>query len=91
MGIWIMWCVTGRGRIRINTGAIPHGLRELNPCTGIIKRYRALGGEIITVGSDAHAPQRIAEGFDRAADILRACGCQYYTVFSSRRPRQIKL
>ncbi len=81
---------SGKG-IEINTGAIPHGLRELNPCTDIIRRYRELGGEIITVGSDAHAPQRIAEGFDRAADILRACGYQYYTVFSSRHPRQVKL
>ncbi len=87
----LRWLAENGKGIEINTGAIPHGLRELNPCTGIIKRYRALGGEIITVGSDAHAPQRIAEGFDRAADILRACGCQYYTVFSSRRPRQIKL
>lgn len=87
----LRWLAENGKGIEINTGAIPHGLRELNPCTGIIKRYRALGGEIITVGSDAHAPQRIAEGFDRAADILRACSCQYYTVFSSRRPRQIKL
>lgn len=80
----------GKG-IEINTGAIPYGLRELNPCTDIIKRYHALGGEVITIGSDAHAPQRIAEGFDRAADILRNCGYKYYTVFSNRRPRQIKL
>lgn len=81
---------SGKG-IEINTGAVRYGLRELNPCTGIIKRYHELGGEIITIGSDAHAPQRIAEGFDRAADILRVCGYRYYTVFLNRRPRRIKL
>lgn len=80
----------GKG-IEINTGGISYGLRELNPCTDIIKRYLELGGEIITVGSDAHAPDRIACGFDRAADILKSCGCSYYTVFEKRRPKQIRL
>ena len=72
--------------LEINTGAINYGLRDLNPCTEILKRYRELGGEIITVGSDAHAPSSIAKGFDRAAEILTACGFQYYTTFEKRIP-----
>lgn len=80
----------GKG-IEVNTGAMPHKLKELNPCTDIIKRFRELGGEWITVGSDAHAPGRIGEGFSKAEDILKACGFKYYTVFADRRPEQIKL
>lgn len=80
----------GKG-IEVNTGAIPHGLRELNPCTDILKRYHELGGEVITAGSDAHGPERIAEGFHRAAEILRDCGFRYYTVFKNRRPEFIRL
>jgi len=72
--------------IEINTGAINYGLRDLNPCIGILKRYRALGGEIITVGSDAHRPDALAKGFERAAEILTACGFRYYTVFENRMP-----
>ncbi len=80
----------GKG-LEINTGGIGYGLRELNPCTDIIRRYRELGGEIVTAGSDAHAPGRIAEGFDRAAEILKSCGFKYYTVFSKRIPEHIRL
>ncbi len=80
----------GKG-VEINTGAVPHGLREMNPCTDVIRRFRELGGEVITVGSDAHAPGRIAEGFGRAEEILKSCGYKYYTVFSGRRPSYIKL
>ena len=80
----------GKG-IEVNTGAVPHGLRELNPCTDIIRRFREMGGEVITVGSDAHSPGRIAEGFGRAEEILKSCGYKYYTVFSRRRPEFIKL
>ncbi len=80
----------GKG-IEINTGGAKHGLRELNPCTDIIKRYRKLGGEIITVGSDAHAPAQIAGSFSRAAAILKECGFGYYNTFQNRKPSFHKL
>ncbi len=72
--------------IEINTGAINYHLKDLNPCTDLIKRYRSLGGEIITAGSDAHAPSAIAKGFDRAADVLTECGFKYYATFEKRTP-----
>lgn len=72
--------------IEINTGAISYGLKELNPCTDILKRYQSLGGEIITAGSDAHKPEDIARGFEKAADILKSCGFRYYTTFEKRSP-----
>lgn len=72
--------------IEINTGAINYGLRDLNPCTEILKRYKQLGGEIITIGSDAHKPDALAKGFQRAAEILTECGFRYYTVFEKRMP-----
>lgn len=72
--------------IEINTGAISYQLKDLNPCTGIIRRYRELGGEIITIGSDAHDPGNIARGFDRAASLLTECGFKYYATFENRMP-----
>lgn len=80
----------GKG-IEINTGAIGYGLRELNPCTDIIRRYRELGGETVTVGSDAHTPERIAHGFGRAEEVLRSCGFRHYAIFSKRKPEYIRL
>lgn len=72
--------------IELNTGAIGYSLRELNPCTDILRRYRQLGGEIITIGSDAHSPEVLARGFDRAGQLLASCGFKYYTVFENRMP-----
>lgn len=77
--------------IEINTSALAKGMREPNPCIGILKQYRKLGGEIITVGSDAHVPAQIAYAFDRAADILKDCGFRYYTTFEKRSPSFHKL
>lgn len=73
----------GKG-IEINTNGPNRGLRDANPCTEIIRRYKELGGEIITIGSDAHAPQGIASHFDKAAAILSECGFRYYSTFEKR-------
>lgn len=77
--------------IEVNTGGVSYGLKELNPCTGVLKRYRELGGEIIAIGSDAHSPDRILKDFDRAADILKTCGYKYYTIFAKRMPEFVRL
>ncbi len=77
--------------LECNTGGYKRGLGQPNPCVDILKRYRELGGEILTIGSDAHAPVYIAHAFDRASDLLKACGYRYYTVFQERRPRFIRL
>ena len=72
--------------LEINTGGIKRGLKELHPLTAILKRYRKMGGEIITIGSDAHTPEGIANGFNRAAEVLSECGFKYYTIFENRLP-----
>lgn len=80
----------GKG-IELNTGGFRSGLNQPNPCVEILKRYRTLGGEIITVGSDAHEPKDIAADFDRACALLKECGFGYYCVFQKRLPEYLKL
>ncbi len=77
--------------IELNTGGLRNGTRDVHPCLEVLKRYRELGGEIVTVGSDAHSPQDIAADFDRAAEALKAAGFRYYTVFEKRTPEFKKL
>lgn len=80
----------GKG-IELNTGGLRGGLGDFNPCTDILKRYRELGGEIITVGSDSHNCTHIGTHFERACETLKACGFKYYTVFEKRSPEFRKL
>lgn len=80
----------GKG-IEINTGGLKRGMRDLHPCKDIIRRYKSLGGEIITVGSDAHIPKNIASDFKQAESVLVDCGFKYYTIFEKRIPMFKKL
>lgn len=80
----------GKG-IELNTGGFRHGLGHPNPTEDILSRYRALGGEIITLGSDAHSPEYVGSEFGRIPALLRAAGFTHYTVFEHRRPRFLPL
>ena len=70
--------------LEINTAGLSKGLSQCNPCTGIVRRYRQMGGRKITVGADAHAPAGIAAGFDTAAAILTEAGFDTYYTFEGR-------
>lgn len=74
--------------LEINTAGLRYGLRETNPCLDIVKRYHELGGELITIGSDAHKPEDVGYALDKAGDLLETCGFNAYTTFSHRKPEQ---
>ena len=79
----------GRG-IELNCSGIRDGCGPF-PSPEILRLYRSLGGEIITVGSDAHRPADAAKCVDTGLDILKDCGFRYITVFTKRRPEFIPI
>ena len=80
----------GKG-IEVNTAGFKYGLGHPNPTEDILSRYHELGGEILTVGADAHKPEHIAYDFDRIPSILKAAGFKYYTVFKNRQPEFVRI
>ena len=59
----------GKG-MEINTSGVDR-VGKFLPDIDFIKRFRELGGEIITVGSDAHNTQRVGQYIDGALAIAR--------------------
>lgn len=80
----------GKG-IEINTSGFRYGLGYAHPKMEILKRYKELGGEIITLGSDAHSPQFIASHFEDAYQLLKASGFSAFTIFENQKPKWIDL
>lgn len=77
--------------IEINTSGFRYGLGYAHPKLEILKRYKQLGGEIITIGSDAHTPNDITSHFKEAYELLQAAGFQAITVFRNQKPHWIDL
>lgn len=80
----------GKG-IELNTAGLKYGLGFAHPHPDVLRRYKELGGEIITVGSDGHIPQHIAYDFDKVKEILASCGFEYYTRFRNREPEFLRI
>ena len=72
--------------LEVNSAGLKYGLPFAHPHPDVLKRYRELGGEIITIGADAHKPEHIAYDFAKAEEILKSCGFKFYTEFFEQKP-----
>lgn len=76
----------GKG-IEINTSPLykEKGMSEPCPSLEILRWYREMGGEILTLGSDAHTPDKVGAHFAAACEIARAAGFRKLALFEKRR------
>jgi histidinol-phosphatase (PHP family) len=65
----------------INTSTLRRGLDESMPGPWVISRYAALGGTMVSVGSDAHVSEDIGAGFDVAREMADRAGLKGWAVF----------
>lgn len=59
--------------------------------TGVLKRYRELGGEIVSFGSDSHDAHRIGHAIMEHALLLKSLGFRWSAHYESRRLVQLPL
>jgi histidinol-phosphatase (PHP family) len=81
---------TGRG-LEINTSGFRYKLQSTLPDLDLLKRYRELGGEILTIGSDAHTPHHLAYYFSAAYQVVKKAGFDYITRFPHGKPEFVKI
>ena len=70
--------------IEINTSGIRYKCYAPHPNIEILKRYKELGGSIITIGSDAHKWDDLSSDFGKVFEILQYLGFDEYAVFHKR-------
>ncbi len=75
----------GKG-IELNTSGLRSDLHSSIPGLDILKKYFELGGEIVTIGSDAHNTAHVGYSFKEAAEYLKEIGFKYVTHFEGRKP-----
>ena len=75
----------GKG-LEMNMAGMKYGLGFPNPHPDVIRRYKELGGEIVTIGADAHRSEHVAFDYEQAREILTGCGFSYYAEFKGRKP-----
>jgi histidinol-phosphatase (PHP family) len=66
--------------LEVNSSGLRHRTGETYPGPWVVTRFRELGGQRVTVGSDAHLPQSFAFGLEEACEIVAAAGFDRLTL-----------
>ena len=77
--------------LEINTSGLRQKLGTTMPEETVVRHFKQLGGEFVTVGSDAHYAKDIGAGIDVAIEIAQRSGFDCVTLFQNRMPVQIPI
>ncbi|HHY51646.1 MAG TPA: histidinol-phosphatase HisJ family protein [Clostridiales bacterium] len=77
--------------LEVNTSGLRSPLGEMLPSLWILRRFRELGGEYITIGSDAHVIDHVGYGIPEAMDLLRHIGFEYFAFYRARQPIMLRI
>lgn len=77
--------------IEINTSGLRQKYGKTFPTFEYVKLYKEIGGEILTLGSDAHRSEDIGKGIAEGVEIAGSAGFEYIAYFKNKKPQFIKL
>lgn len=77
--------------LEVNSSGLRQGAGMTFPDRDLLRLYRECGGEIITVGSDAHNKTDIGSGITQVYEMLAELGFRYIAFFTGGKPEFIKI
>ncbi len=78
-------CAEKDKALEINMGGLKYPINLPSPNIDTVKRYKELGGKLISVGSDSHYAERIGFGIPNAYEMAREAGFKSIAKFNNRK------
>ena len=75
----------GKG-MEINTSPLRKHMPAANPPQVVVNWYHEMGGQYLTVGSDAHLSRDVGADIDVALQMARTAGFTHIAVYAQRKP-----
>ena len=72
--------------LEVNTSGYRQKIGRPLPDLPLVRRYRELGGELVTLGSDAHSTQDLGKGIEEGMEMLQEAGFRYVALYEQRKP-----
>ena len=77
--------------LEINTAGLRQPIGVTSPDESIVRRYKELGGKLITIGSDAHYAEHLGAGIEQGYELALKCGFDSVAVYQRRMPTMIPI
>ena len=72
--------------LEINTSGYRQPPKEAMPGIELLRFFRERGGEIVTIGSDAHRPRDVGRDIITAQKLAEAAGFKVFATYCERKP-----
>ena len=76
--------------MELNTSGVNKRVPEMNPAPSIIREMRAREIPVV-IGADAHIPDRVADGYEEALDLLENAGYTQIGLFLNRERQDLDI
>lgn len=77
--------------LEVNCSGLRKSLNSLHPSLEVLKLYKSLGGELITIGSDAHKASDIFCGCNYGLEVIKKLGFNYIYTFEKFQRKKHKI
>ena len=84
-------CAEKDKALEINMGGLKYPINMPSPALDTVKRYKELGGRLISVASDSHYAERIGFGIPQAYEIAREAGFDFVAIFRNRKVNEFPI
>ena len=74
--------------LEVNTSTLRRPIHQTTPSPEILTWFHEEGGKWVTLGSDAHRPENVGAGLEKAYSFVRDAGFNYLAGFKGRQPRR---
>ena len=76
--------------MELNTSGVNKTISEMNPFPEMLVEMRSRNIPV-TLGSDAHQPERVADGYETAMELLVECGYTHVSMFLDRNRHEVAI
>lgn len=77
--------------LEINTSGLFMDMKDTLPNIEFVKRFKYIGGEYITIGSDSHYADKVCQGIEQGLDIAYCSGFRHTAVYMNHQPILIEI
>lgn len=83
--------VHGGKALEVNTSGLRSPLGDTLPPAWVLRRFKELGGEYVTLGSDAHRVEHVGFGIQEGMELLHSLGFEFFAFYRRRSPVLLRI
>ena len=77
--------------LEINVSGLFKELRSTLPDVTLVRRFKELGGQLLTIGTDAHSADMVGKGIEQGMAVAKAAGFTHCAVYEKHQPELIEI